>query len=567
MNTTSIKSGGYKQPLRNPQTAALLSIIPGLGQFYNGETRKGLLFLLVTAMNTGVFIGIMFTEPLVMALMDFGKAFHMKLNPGLGRAIIDAHFGSAISFILIGLFLSFVVYAMRDAYDHAAYRLKRRRIYREYVIELPEATSGSYIVHFSVMVTLFIIAFFFIVPLPPPAQITDIEFIQNQPPTLKKIVAKRKAEHASENAGKHDPKKPVQAPSPAPKAQSKASQASRPAPAPTPSQSQPSPRPTPRPVSHASPQPTPTPRSMQAPSPMPRLAPSPMTTPSPTPQPKAAAKPAFNLFPSFTPSPSNLPKSGGPAPVPSARPSALPSGLPSVAPSPIAMGTSGSPGFAPMPKLGTSPGGGIFSSAPAPVAAGGGGGGPSGHPSPVPTVIGGGGSRSGGGSTSQGGGAPAPSRASSSRGGGGGSQGGPMGIAPSVPRPAGGGGGDNMRGNPDANNNPGGRPSVAAMADVDFGPYMADLQRRIKKCWFPPKGNETKRVVVVFKVHRAGELSHLRLEKSSGMAIADQAALRAVETAAPFRPLPTGAPDDVDIQFTFDYNVFGGGGRGVFRQF
>lgn len=96
---------------------------------------------------------------------------------------------------------------------------------------------------------------------------------------------------------------------------------------------------------------------------------------------------------------------------------------------------------------------------------------------------------------------------------------------------------------------------------------MADLQRRIKRAWFPPKGNESKRVMVVFKVHRGGEMSNLRLDHSSGLAIADQAALKAVENAAPFRPLPPGAPDDVDIQFTFDYNVFGGGGRGVFRQF
>lgn len=108
---------------------------------------------------------------------------------------------------------------------------------------------------------------------------------------------------------------------------------------------------------------------------------------------------------------------------------------------------------------------------------------------------------------------------------------------------------------------------MAAQADVDFGPYMADLQRRIKRAWFPPKGNESKRVVVVFKVHRGGELSHLRLDKSSGVAVADEAALKAVENAAPFRPLPAGAPDDVDIQFTFDYNVFAGGGRGTFRQF
>lgn len=107
---------------------------------------------------------------------------------------------------------------------------------------------------------------------------------------------------------------------------------------------------------------------------------------------------------------------------------------------------------------------------------------------------------------------------------------------------------------------------IAGTTDVDFGPYMADLQRRIKKCWFPPKGNETKRVVVVFKIHRSGELSHLLIEKSSGVAVADQAALEAVKRAVPFRALPTGAPDNIDIEFTFDYNVFGGGGRVVFRQ-
>lgn len=124
-----------------------------------------------------------------------------------------------------------------------------------------------------------------------------------------------------------------------------------------------------------------------------------------------------------------------------------------------------------------------------------------------------------------------------------------------------------MKGNPDPNSNPGGRPSLNAQKDVDFGPYMADLQRRIKRAWFPPKGNESKRVVVVFKIHKQGELSHLRLEHGSGLAIADQAALKAVENAAPFRPLPQGASDDVDIQFTFDYNVFSGGGHGVFRRF
>ena len=88
---------------------------------------------------------------------------------------------------------------------------------------------------------------------------------------------------------------------------------------------------------------------------------------------------------------------------------------------------------------------------------------------------------------------------------------------------------------------------------------MADLQRRIKRAWFPPRGQESRRVKVIFKVHSQGELSDLRVEGSSGVAIADQAALQAVTNAAPFRPLPPGAPAVVDIEFTFDYNVFSGG--------
>lgn len=105
---------------------------------------------------------------------------------------------------------------------------------------------------------------------------------------------------------------------------------------------------------------------------------------------------------------------------------------------------------------------------------------------------------------------------------------------------------------------------MSANSEPAFGPYMADVQRRIKRAWFPPTGNETKRVTVTFRIHRNGEMSNQSLDKSSGAAIADQAALLAVKNAAPFRPLPAGAPDVVDIQFTFDYNVFSGSGGGVF---
>lgn len=104
----------------------------------------------------------------------------------------------------------------------------------------------------------------------------------------------------------------------------------------------------------------------------------------------------------------------------------------------------------------------------------------------------------------------------------------------------------------------GGRPGIDAIKEPDFGPYMRELQRKIKMNWDPPKGNESKRVVLLFKIAKDGRLLSCSVYKSSGLQNADNAAINAVKLAAPFRPLPPeykGA--NIDIQFTFDYNVFG----------
>lgn len=119
------------------------------------------------------------------------------------------------------------------------------------------------------------------------------------------------------------------------------------------------------------------------------------------------------------------------------------------------------------------------------------------------------------------------------------------------------GGGD--AGNPGPGN-PNGSPGIDAIKEPDFGPYMRELQRRIKRNWHPPRGNESKRVQLLFKVSRDGRLIRLNISKSSGVADADDAALEAVKMSAPFRPLPPEYQGkDIDIQFTFDYNVFSAG--------
>ena len=234
--------------------------------------------------------------------------------------------------------------------------------------------------------------------------------------------------------------------------------------------------------------------------------------PAKTQQPKTTQnKPAQQQTAQSKPSPAK------PAP-PTARPSSKPVSAPAPTPKPSSAFTAPAPKGAPVGKtLATGPVGGTS----------------------APT-----GSRSGtsgtGGGKSGSAYAPKPSLSPSAGGGSG-----QLGRAP---------GGSGNVGNPGGG---GGAPGIDALREPDFGPYMRELQRRIKLNWDPPKGNESKRVVLLFKIAKDGRLLSCRVHKSSGMPSADQAALKAVELTAPFRPLPADFKgQSIDIQFTFDYNVF-----------
>jgi TonB family protein len=94
------------------------------------------------------------------------------------------------------------------------------------------------------------------------------------------------------------------------------------------------------------------------------------------------------------------------------------------------------------------------------------------------------------------------------------------------------------------------------LANADPLPYMTDMKRKIKRAWLPPKGHETDKVIVVFKIHQNGEISDLRLERSSGDPSSDNVALSAIKQAAPFWPFPCRIDDGEDMQFTFDSKLF-----------
>ncbi len=233
-------------------------------------------------------------------------------------------------------------------------------------------------------------------------------------------------------------------------------------------------------------------------------------------------KPKVQQTPVKSPQPSTAskPSPAKPAP-PTARPSAKPTSSPAPVDKPSTAFTIPKPSNAPSGKtLATGPIGGT--SAPTGASKGGTGSG-------APT-----GSRSG---------APAPSLSPGVNHGAG-----------SLGRSGSNAGGTGNIGNPGGG---GGAPGIDTLREPDFGPYMRELQKRIKMNWDPPKGNESKRVVLLFKIAKDGRLLSCRVNKSSGLPSADQAALKAVELTAPFRPLPADFKgQSIDIQFTFDYNVF-----------
>ena len=279
-------------------------------------------------------------------------------------------------------------------------------------------------------------------------------------------------------------------------------------------------------------------RKVSMPSPAPGAPKQPTQASKPSPKPAPAQNPLQKIVKQVThqaqtPVPAKKPAQTSPAPGPKraehakpAPPTARPSLKPPTTPRPVAKPSS--PFAVPVPKGGT--GTGRYSTGPI----------------------------SGSGTSSKGGGGGGTSSA-----GKGSHLAGPS-LAPTggsgTKIAKGGGGGTGGYGNPGPGN-PNGRPGIDAVREPDFGPYMRELQRRIKMNWDPPKGNESKRVVLLFKIAKDGRLLSCSVFKSSGLPGADKAAISAVQATAPFRPLPAEFKgSSIDIQFTFDYNVFGAQG-------
>lgn len=74
--------------------------------------------------------------------------------------------------------------------------------------------------------------------------------------------------------------------------------------------------------------------------------------------------------------------------------------------------------------------------------------------------------------------------------------------------------------------------------DFTYGYYIEQLLRQIDAKWTPPQAGNRIRTIVRFRILRRGEIDQLDVAESSGINAFDLAALRAVQNASPFPPLP-----------------------------
>ena len=89
-------------------------------------------------------------------------------------------------------------------------------------------------------------------------------------------------------------------------------------------------------------------------------------------------------------------------------------------------------------------------------------------------------------------------------------------------------------------------------ATADYTAYFKKMSERIKQYWEPPVTQKNKVVLIKFRLAPDGAISLLHVARSSGIAEADEQALRAIVATAPL-PAPTPPfAQPMDMQYTFD---------------
>ena len=96
-----------------------------------------------------------------------------------------------------------------------------------------------------------------------------------------------------------------------------------------------------------------------------------------------------------------------------------------------------------------------------------------------------------------------------------------------------------------------------ALKDIDLSEYFAEVKRRVKRNWQPSFAVEEYTTFLTFAIEQNGQITGLRVSKSSGSERVDRESLEAVQDAAPFAPLPSGFPlEALEVEFSFNIYIY-----------
>ena len=99
---------------------------------------------------------------------------------------------------------------------------------------------------------------------------------------------------------------------------------------------------------------------------------------------------------------------------------------------------------------------------------------------------------------------------------------------------------------------------ISVFADTNFNwmSYLQELEKGMKYNWHPPTLNYATKVIAKFNVKKTGEITDIKIIKSSNNEKMDNVAIEAIEKASWLHPLPSNcSKEQVSVEFTFDYNI------------
>ena len=98
-------------------------------------------------------------------------------------------------------------------------------------------------------------------------------------------------------------------------------------------------------------------------------------------------------------------------------------------------------------------------------------------------------------------------------------------------------------------------PELNTQQRLDMRNYFAEIKRRVKRNWNPKYSLEDHTTVVSFAIQRNGQISFLKIRRTSGSQTVDREALEAVQKSGPFDPLPTNYPSEM-LNVEFNFNIY-----------